>query len=72
MIHTVGTDLSLTPAEAIASDDPNEYSYTVSLMDEEHKFEGSYMEVKAKTLRCVATPLSMRSVLTTLAIAVID
>lgn len=31
-------------------DDPDEYLYTVQLMDEEHKFEGSFMEVKAKAL----------------------
>ncbi|KAK4705880.1 hypothetical protein P7C70_g319, partial [Phenoliferia sp. Uapishka_3] len=48
--HKLGTDLNVSPAEAKRDDDPEEYLYTVQLMDEEHKFEGSFMEVKAKAL----------------------
>ena len=44
-------NLDVSPAVAKRDDDPDEYLYTVQLMDEEHKFEGSFMEVKTKTLR---------------------
>ena len=49
--HKLGTDLNVTPAVAKRDDDPDDYYDTVQLMDEDHKFEGSYMEVKTKTLR---------------------
>ncbi|GAA6041452.1 hypothetical protein JCM8097_001884, partial [Rhodosporidiobolus ruineniae] len=48
--HKVGCDLNVDPKVARSSDDPDEYLYTVQLMDEEHKFEGSFMEVKARQL----------------------
>ncbi|SCZ87519.1 BZ3500_MvSof-1268-A1-R1_Chr2-2g04985 [Microbotryum saponariae] len=51
--HTIGTDLHVSTEEALTRDDPDEYLYTVQLMDEEHRFEGSFMEVKAKQLRSV-------------------
>lgn len=49
--HKLGTDLNVDAETAKKDDDPEEYLYTVQLMDEEHKFEGSFMEVKAKALR---------------------
>ena len=55
--HKIGMDLSFDTAEARVEDDPDEYLYTIQLMDEDHKFEGSYMEVKAKVMRFVPTPL---------------
>ncbi|BGP19109.1 hypothetical protein JCM10213_008044 [Rhodosporidiobolus nylandii] len=48
--HKIGTDLNVDAKKARQDDDPDEYLYTVQLMDEEHKFEGSFMEVKAKSL----------------------
>lgn len=60
--HRVGTNLDAEYDEARKEDDPEDYLYTVQLMDEEHKFEGSFMEVKAKQLRCgLATDLSSLS-----------
>lgn len=50
-------DLSFDTAESRVEDDPDEYLYTIQLMDEDHKFEGSYMEVKAKVMRFVPGPL---------------
>lgn len=49
--HKLGTNLGVATDVAKRDDDPEEYLYTVQLMDEEHKFEGSFMEVKAKALR---------------------
>lgn len=49
--HKIGTDMNVDAETAKNDDDPDEYLYTVQLMDEEHKFEGSFMEVKAKALR---------------------
>ncbi|ORY78029.1 hypothetical protein BCR35DRAFT_353018 [Leucosporidium creatinivorum] len=48
--HKIGTDMNVDAEMAKKDDDPDEYLYTVQLMDEEHKFEGSFMEVKAKAL----------------------
>jgi hypothetical protein len=48
--HKVGTDLNVDLKQVKILDPSESYLYTVQLMDEEHKFEGSYMEVKAKTL----------------------
>ncbi|GAA5938072.1 hypothetical protein JCM3775_005332 [Rhodotorula graminis] len=48
--HKVGVDLNVEAKQARANDDPDEYLYTLQLMDEEHKFEGSSMEVRAKAL----------------------
>ncbi|GAA5838269.1 hypothetical protein JCM3766R1_005505, partial [Sporobolomyces carnicolor] len=48
--HKAGTDLDIEPKQASARDPASEYLYTVQLMDEEHKFEGSFMEVKQKAL----------------------
>ncbi|GAA6062122.1 hypothetical protein JCM10212_000876 [Sporobolomyces blumeae] len=50
ILHKVGTDLNIDPKKAKEQDPSDEYLYTVQLMDEEHKFEGSFMEVKAKSL----------------------
>ena len=52
-VHKVGTDLDHDPDDARKEDDPQDYLYTVQLMDEEHKFEGSFMEVQTKALRFV-------------------
>lgn len=48
--HVVGTDLNISLEDAIRSDPPEEYFYTIQLMDTEQKFEGSFMEVKSKTM----------------------
>ncbi|GAA5898704.1 uncharacterized protein JCM6883_003396 [Sporobolomyces salmoneus] len=50
VVHKIGTNLDIDPKEANLQDPPQDYLYTVQLMDEEHKFEGSFMEVKQKTL----------------------
>ncbi|GAA5922875.1 hypothetical protein JCM1841_003769 [Sporobolomyces salmonicolor] len=50
IVHKTGTNLNIEAKKARADDEPDEYLYTVQLMDEEHKFEGSFMEVKAKAL----------------------
>ncbi|GAA5936072.1 uncharacterized protein JCM15063_002698 [Sporobolomyces koalae] len=50
VIHKIGTNLDVDEKQASASDPAAEYLYTVQLMDEEHKFEGSFMEVKHKNL----------------------
>ena len=55
VVHKIGGDLRMDPAEARAEDDPAEYLYTVQLMDEDHKFEGSFMEVKSKIMTFVPT-----------------
>lgn len=52
--HRIGTDMSIDLAEARKQDDPDDYLYTVQLSDDQQKFEGSFMEVKAKSLRSVA------------------
>lgn len=51
LAHKAGTDLDVDPIEAQSRDDPEEYLYTVQLMDENSNFEGSYMEVKIKQIR---------------------
>ncbi|BGP42601.1 hypothetical protein JCM10449v2_006613 [Rhodotorula kratochvilovae] len=48
--HKIGVDLNVEAKKARATDDPDDYLYTLQLMDEEHKFEGSSMEVRAKAL----------------------
>ncbi|GAA5903648.1 hypothetical protein JCM8208_003644 [Rhodotorula glutinis] len=48
--HKIGVDLNVEAKQARATDDPDEYLYTLQLMDEAHKFEGSSMEVRAKAL----------------------
>ena len=53
LCHNIGVDLSVDLLDARKDDDPDDYLYTVQLMDEEHKFEGSFMEVKTKALRYV-------------------
>lgn len=53
LCHKIGVDLSVEILDAKKDDDPDDYLYTVQLMDEEHKFEGSFMEVKTKALRHV-------------------
>lgn len=55
--HKTGVDMNIDPKTARAEDDPDEYLYTLQLMDEEGKFEGSSMEVKHRSLSCVPTPL---------------
>ncbi|GAA6019257.1 hypothetical protein JCM11491_001292 [Sporobolomyces phaffii] len=50
ILHRVGTDLDVDAKQAKVQDPAEEYLYTVQLMDEEHKFEGSFMEVKHRTL----------------------
>lgn len=51
--HKTGVDMNIDPKTARAEDDPDEYLYTLQLMDEEGKFEGSTMEVKHRSLSCV-------------------
>ena len=51
--HKAGVDLNVEAKHARAIDDPDEYLYTLQLMDEAHNFEGSSMEVRAKALSCV-------------------
>lgn len=51
--HKTGINLNIPPDDARAQDPPEEYFYTVQLMDEDHKFEGSYMEVQSKAMSCV-------------------
>lgn len=60
--HSVGTDLDLDAQEALRRDDPEEYLYTVQLMDENSNFEGSFMEVKSKQLGsvCPRPPFATR------------
>ncbi|BGP26830.1 DDT domain-containing protein [Rhodotorula toruloides] len=48
--HKTGVDMNIDPKTARAEDDPDEYLYTLQLMDEEGKFEGSTMEVKHRSL----------------------
>ncbi|GAA5973155.1 hypothetical protein JCM11641_006296 [Rhodosporidiobolus odoratus] len=48
--HKLGIDLNIDAKQAKSQDDASEYLYTVQLMDEEHKFEGSFMEVRARSL----------------------
>ncbi|KAM0750856.1 hypothetical protein T439DRAFT_288911 [Meredithblackwellia eburnea MCA 4105] len=50
LAHKLGVDLEVPNDQARRDDDVDEYLYTVQLMDEEHKFEGSFMEVKGKQL----------------------
>ncbi|GAA5988402.1 hypothetical protein JCM5350_005297 [Sporobolomyces pararoseus] len=53
IFHKLGTDLSLDiddDKQVKVLDPVEDYLYTVQLMDEEHKFEGSFMEVKQKNL----------------------
>jgi bromodomain adjacent to zinc finger domain protein 1A len=53
LAHCIGTNLDVPPEEAARLDPPGEYLYTVQLMDEESKFEGSFMEAKSSQLRFV-------------------
>lgn len=52
-VHKIGCDLSILFLKSKTEDDPEDYLYTVQLVDDDDKFEGSYMEVKAKVLRFV-------------------
>jgi bromodomain adjacent to zinc finger domain protein 1A len=57
LAHRIGTNLDTSSEDAARLDPPAEYLYTVQLMDEESKFEGSFMEVRNTQLRCVAFSL---------------
>ncbi|KAK4047347.1 hypothetical protein OIO90_006206 [Microbotryomycetes sp. JL221] len=48
--HAWGINLNVEPADAMRHDPAGEYLYTVQLMLGEGKFEGSFMELKAKAL----------------------
>ncbi|GAA6054339.1 hypothetical protein JCM3770_003325, partial [Rhodotorula araucariae] len=48
--HKIGVDLNVDAKKARTTDDPDDYLYTLQLMDEEHKFEGSSMEVRSRAL----------------------
>ncbi|KDN52943.1 hypothetical protein K437DRAFT_133069 [Tilletiaria anomala UBC 951] len=50
ILHRIGTDLSIDAKAAIAVDDPAEYLYAIQLVDNDGKFTGSLMEVRAKVL----------------------
>lgn len=51
--HKLGIDMNADAKRAKAEDNPDEYLYKLQLMDEEHKFEGSTMEVGSRLLSCV-------------------
>ncbi|GAA5883689.1 hypothetical protein JCM3774_002954 [Rhodotorula dairenensis] len=48
--HRLGCDLNVEATRARVEDNPEEYLYTLQLMDEEFRFEGSSMEVHARQL----------------------
>ncbi|GAA5995905.1 uncharacterized protein JCM10292_004821 [Rhodotorula paludigena] len=48
--HKLGIDMNADAKRAKAEDNPDEYLYKLQLMDEEHKFEGSTMEVGSRLL----------------------
>ena len=48
--HHLGIDLNCDSATATQNDNAEAYLYTVQLMDENHNFEGSFMEVPSKQL----------------------
>ncbi|GAA5988815.1 hypothetical protein JCM10908_006182 [Rhodotorula pacifica] len=48
--HRLGCDLNVDANRARAEDNPEEYLYTIQLMDEEFRFDGSSMEVHARQL----------------------
>ncbi|KAN0063952.1 hypothetical protein ACQY0O_003558 [Thecaphora frezii] len=50
VIHRLGADLGLGPAEASALDDPMQYIYRIQLVDDEGSFTGSLMEATADKL----------------------
>ena len=49
-IHRIGTNLALDDAESARLDNPDDYLYSVQLVDEEGKFTGSITETRAKML----------------------
>ena len=49
-VHELGTQLWRTPEEAARLDDAGEYFYSIQLVDNEGRFTGSIMEVRAKVL----------------------
>ena len=51
--HKVGCNLNIPADEAESQDNADEYVYIIQLMDADHKFEGSSMELKFKSLRSV-------------------
>ncbi|KAG0660947.1 hypothetical protein C6P46_004220 [Rhodotorula mucilaginosa] len=48
--HRLGCDLNVDAKKARTEDNPEEYLYTLQLMDEQYRFEGSSMEVHARQL----------------------
>ena len=48
--HRIGTDLNIDDKAVKELDNPNEYLYTVQLLDEEGKYNGSLMEVKGRVI----------------------
>ncbi|EPQ28067.1 uncharacterized protein PFL1_04394 [Pseudozyma flocculosa PF-1] len=50
VIHRLGVDLTLGPAQANALDDPTQYIYRIQLVDDEGSFTGSLMEASADRL----------------------
>lgn len=51
--HRLGCDLNVDAKKARTEDNPEEYLYTLQLMDEQYRFEGSSMEVHARQLSYV-------------------
>ena len=50
IMHVIGIDLNIDAQVAAYVDEPDEYLYTLQLVDNENKFTGSLMEVRAKSL----------------------
>lgn len=54
--HILGSDLDLPNETVMKDDNPEDYLYTVQLMDQEQKFDTSFMEVRPKALSYVLPP----------------
>ena len=50
VLHRLGTNLDLGPAEANSLDDPTQYIYRIQLVDNQGSFTGSLMEASADKL----------------------
>ncbi len=50
IMHRIGIDLNIDPRVAAHVDEPSEYLYAIQLLDDENKYTGSLMEVRAKRL----------------------
>lgn len=50
IVHRIGCNLDMDNEEAVKTDDPEDYIYSVQLIDEEGQFTGSIMEARLKQL----------------------